>query len=56
MQGDPAEAVVQVGGRDGGQQQAPVRRFVTATDSVAAPRSKAEPETLRAITQTVLFD
>jgi transposase len=31
-----------------------IRRFVTATDSVAAPRSKLEPETLRASTRTVL--
>ena len=30
-------------------------RSVTATDSVAAPRSKAAPETLRASTRTVLF-
>ena len=32
-----------------------IRRFVTATDSVAAPRSKAAPETLRASTRTVLL-
>jgi hypothetical protein len=33
-----------------------IRRFVTATDSVAVPRSKAPPETFRASTRTVLFD
>ena len=32
-----------------------IRHLVTATDSVAAPRSKASPETLRAITRTVLL-
>ncbi len=31
-------------------------RFVTATDSVAAPRSEAEPEKSHAITRTVLPD
>ena len=29
------------------------RRFVTATESAVAPRSKAAPETLRASTLTV---
>jgi hypothetical protein len=33
-----------------------IRRSVTATDSIAAPRSKVEPEMLRASTRTVLFD
>ena len=33
-----------------------IRRLVAATDSVAAPRSKAEPEMFRASTRTVLFD
>ncbi len=33
-----------------------IRRFVTATDSVAAPRSKVEPEMLRASTRTVSPD
>ncbi len=33
-----------------------IRLFVTATGSVAAPRSKAAPETLRANARAVLFD
>ena len=32
------------------------RRFVTATDSVAAARSNVAPEMFRAMTRTVLFD
>jgi hypothetical protein len=33
-----------------------IRRFVTAAERVAAPRSKAAPEMFRAMTRTVLFD